>query len=141
MEYLKQFGGIIFGYEINVFSDYKNLVYVATLSESQRVVRWRLIIKVFGPNIQYIAVVINIVADTLSRLPYTPSNKYNPCTRKAQSCANDSFPLRRIENNKYLPPVKYLNCTKRTIKGTEKYKFQTQYIHFGSSIWLLHAIY
>ena len=29
---LKQFQGILFGYEINVFSDHKNLVYAATLS-------------------------------------------------------------------------------------------------------------
>ena len=31
---LKQFQRIIFGYEINLFSDHKNLVYFATLSES-----------------------------------------------------------------------------------------------------------
>ena len=34
LERLKEFRGIIFGYEINVFSDNKNLVYVLTLSES-----------------------------------------------------------------------------------------------------------
>ena len=76
MEYPKQFRGITFGYEINVFSDHKNLVYAATLSESKRVMRWRLIIEDFGPNIQHIAGVDNIVADTLSILPYAPSNKY-----------------------------------------------------------------
>ena len=37
VECLKQFRGILFGYEIDVFSDHKNLVYAATLSESQRV--------------------------------------------------------------------------------------------------------
>ena len=40
VECLKQFRGIIFGYEINEFSDHKNMVYAATLSESQRVVLW-----------------------------------------------------------------------------------------------------
>jgi len=35
VECLKQFRGILFGYPINVFSDHKNLVYAATLSESQ----------------------------------------------------------------------------------------------------------
>ena len=75
MEFLNQFQGILFGYEINVFSDNKNMVYVATLSESQRVTRWRLIIKEFGPNIQHIYGVDNIVADTLSRLIYTPREK------------------------------------------------------------------
>ena len=39
LEFLKQFQGILFGYEINVFLDHTNLVYAATLSESQRVIR------------------------------------------------------------------------------------------------------
>ena len=67
VEFLKQFRGIILGNEIKVLSDHKNLVYVATLSESQRVMRWRLILKEFGPNIQHISVVDNIVSETLSR--------------------------------------------------------------------------
>ena len=75
MECLKQFRGIIFGYEINVFSDHKNLFYVATLIESQRVMRWKLIIEEFGPNIQHISGVDNILADTLSRLLSTPRKK------------------------------------------------------------------
>ena len=37
---LNQFRGIVFGYKINVFLYHKNLVYVATMSESQRVMRW-----------------------------------------------------------------------------------------------------
>ena len=45
VECLKQFCGIIFGYEINVFSDNKNLVYSKTLSESQRMMCWQLIIE------------------------------------------------------------------------------------------------
>ena len=51
VEWLNKFRGIIFGYEINVFSDNKNLVYAATLSESKRVMRWWLIIEKFGPII------------------------------------------------------------------------------------------
>ena len=37
VECLKQFPGILFGYPINIYSDHKNLVYAATMSESQRV--------------------------------------------------------------------------------------------------------
>ena len=44
------------------------MVYSAALSESQRVIFWRLILKDFGHNIKYIDEVENIVADTLSRL-------------------------------------------------------------------------
>ena len=59
VECLKQFRGVIFGYEINVFSDHKDLVYAATLSESQRVVCRRLIPEEFLRNTQYIAGVYN----------------------------------------------------------------------------------
>ena len=74
MECLKQFLGILFGYEINVFSDHKNMVYAATRSESQRVMLWRLIIEEFGPIFQHIDGVDKIVADTLRRLPSEPIN-------------------------------------------------------------------
>ena len=50
VEFIKQFQGIIFGYEINIFSYHKNLVYAKNLSEYQRVMRWQLIIEEFGPN-------------------------------------------------------------------------------------------
>ena len=84
VECLKQFQGILFVYEINVFSDHKNLVYAATLSESQSIMHWRLIIEEFGPNIRHIAGVDSIVADTLGKFPSIRSNKYQPFTRKAQ---------------------------------------------------------
>ena len=45
VECLKQFCNILFGYEIHVHSDHKNLVYEATMSESQQVMRWRLLLK------------------------------------------------------------------------------------------------
>ena len=78
-ECLKQFRGILFGYEINIFSDHKSLVYATTLSEYQRVMRWRLTIEEIGPNIQHIDLVDNIVSDTFSRLLSNPSDKYKPC--------------------------------------------------------------
>ena len=61
--------------------------------------RWRLILKEFGPNIQHIAVVDNIVSDTISRLPSTPSNNDEPCTSKAQCRANELFAIGREEKN------------------------------------------
>ena len=39
------------------------------MSESQRVMRWRLILEEFGPNIESITGVDNTIADTLSRHP------------------------------------------------------------------------
>ena len=108
VECLKKFRSILFGYEINVLSYHKNLVYATTLSEYQQVIRWILIIGAFGPNIQHIAVVDNIVSNSCSRLPSTPINKYDNCTRNSQSCVNESFTLGRIENNEDSPPLNLL---------------------------------
>ena len=69
---------------------------------------WWLIIEEFGTNIQHIAGFNNIVADTLIRLPYTPSNKYKPCTIKAQRQANVLFAIGGIENNEDFFPLNLL---------------------------------
>ena len=74
---------ILFYNEISIFSDHKNLLYVATLSEYQGVMFWKLIFEYFWPNIQHITGVDNIVADTLIILPYISVNKYKP--RKSKS--------------------------------------------------------
>ena len=135
VECLKNFQGFILVYEINVFSYNRNLVYAKTLSESQRLMLWQLIINEFGPNSQNIYGVNNIVADTVSRLPSTPSDKYKPCTRNYQCHVKKLFAIGRIENNKYCFPLIIL-IVKKT--KTDKYKFLTQYINFGSRIRLLH---
>ena len=68
VECLKEFRNILQGYPITVYSDHKNLVYAATVSESQRVMRWRMILEEFNPTILHIAGEENVVADGLSRL-------------------------------------------------------------------------
>ena len=133
VECLKKFRGIIFGYEINLFSYHKNLVYSTTLSEYQRVIRWQLIIEYFGPNIQHIYGVDNIVADTLSRLRSTPSKNYKCCTRKSQCRANELLEIGRVENNKYCFPLNIL-ILKYLKKGTEERKLQPHNMHLRSSI-------
>ena len=118
VECLKQFKNILFGYEIDVYSDHKNLVYAATISESQRVMRWRMILEEFAPTIHHIPGVDNIVADTLSRLESAnvesqPSNteSINKAIKEtyANNQSNDSlegFPLEKLrvqkEQNKEL---------------------------------------
>ena len=69
VEGLKHFKNIIYGYPVKVFSDHKNLVHAATVSESQRVMRWRMILEEYGPEIVHIKGEENTSADALSRLP------------------------------------------------------------------------
>ena len=77
---------------------HNSLVYATTLSKSQILMRWGLIIEYFGTNIQHISVVGNIVADTLSRIPYTSVNMYEPITIKAQCLAKTLFATGRVES-------------------------------------------
>ena len=69
VETLKEFRNILLGQKIKVFTDHKNLVYESELKSSQRVMRWRLLLEEYGPEIVYIKGPRNVVADALSRLP------------------------------------------------------------------------
>ena len=66
VETLKAYRNILLGHEIEVHTDHKNLVYKTFNTE--RVMRWRLIIEEFGPKLLYIKGENNVVADALSRL-------------------------------------------------------------------------
>jgi transposase InsO family protein len=63
---LKEFRNILLGQQITVFTDHKNLTYKNFNTE--RVMRWRLVLEEFGPDLQYIKGERNVVADALSRL-------------------------------------------------------------------------
>ena len=102
MECLKQSRGVIFGYKINLFSDHNNLVYVSTLSVSQRVFHWKLKTKEFGTNIQHIYVIGNIVADTLNIIVSVPNIQGNTITSRSKSCVNEL--LTTSVKKKYNPP-------------------------------------
>ena len=71
VETLKEFRNILLGQQIKVYTDHKNLTYVHFNVE--RVMRWRLIIEEYSPELIYLKGESNIVADALSRLELTPS--------------------------------------------------------------------
>ena len=54
VETLKEFRNIMLGQRIKVFTDHKNLVHESELKTSQRVMRWRLLLEEYGPEIEYI---------------------------------------------------------------------------------------
>ena len=85
------------------------MVYAATLSEYQRVMRRRLIIEGLGPNIQHISGVDNIVANTLIKLPTISVDKYETGKSEVQFCANGLFSIGRVENIKDFFPLNILN--------------------------------
>ena len=66
VETLKEFRNILLGHQITVYTDHKNLTY--KFFNTERVMRWRLILEKFGPELKYIKAENNVVADTLSCL-------------------------------------------------------------------------
>lgn len=63
---LKEFRSILLGQKIVVHTDYKNLTYAKF--NANRVIRWRLIIEEYEPDLKYIKGSKNVVADALSRV-------------------------------------------------------------------------
>ena len=70
VETLKEFKGMLWGQRIKVWTDHKNLIREACGLSSDRVYRWRVLLEEYGPVIEYIKGVDNVVADALSRLDY-----------------------------------------------------------------------
>jgi transposase InsO family protein len=91
VETLKEYRNILLGHEIIVYTDHKNLVYKHFNTE--RVMRWRLIIEEFGPELRYIKGSRNVVADALSRLDMMSYDQFQQeysAVNLAESFANDA---------------------------------------------------
>ena len=73
METLKEFRNILLGHQITVYTDHKNITHKILITE--RKMRWRLILKEFGPELKYINGENNVVADALSRLEKSPNQE------------------------------------------------------------------
>ena len=63
---LKEFRNILLGHQIMVYTDHKNITY--NNFNTERVMRWRLILGEFGLELKYIKGENNVVAHVLSRL-------------------------------------------------------------------------
>jgi hypothetical protein len=81
IESLKTFHNLLFGQRLLVWTNHKNLVIEATISQSQYIQCWRLILEEYGPDICYIKGEENCAADALSCLPMTDTDHQEwPCT-------------------------------------------------------------
>ena len=85
VETLKEFRNILLGQKIKVYTDHKNLVHETTLMSSQRVMRWRLLLEEYGPDIVYIKGTDNIIADALSRIPIKGDSETEKTPKKCKS--------------------------------------------------------
>ena len=73
VETLKEFCNILLGHQITVYTDHKNLTH--NIFNTKCVMRWRLILEEFDPELKYIKGENNVIADTLSRLEKSPNKE------------------------------------------------------------------
>ena len=89
VESLKQFRNIIYGHEIDVFTDHQNLTYENTDYSSDRILRQRLTLEEYRAKLIYVLGGKNVVADSLPRLP-TAADSMETGTEEVFALKRDS---------------------------------------------------
>ena len=69
VETFREFRDVLLGAKITVFTDHKNLTHKLSSFTTQRVMRWRLLLEEFAPTFHYKPGESNFIADALSRVP------------------------------------------------------------------------
>ena len=72
VETLKEFKGMLWGQQLMVYTDHKNLMQDALGLTSDWVYHWRLFLEEYGRTLVYIKGIHNTVVDAISRLDYGP---------------------------------------------------------------------
>ncbi len=81
VETLKEFKGMLWGQDIKVYTDHKNLTRDALGLTSDRVYCWWLLLEEYAPEIIYNKGVHNTLANAILQLEYDPKlNKINEYT-------------------------------------------------------------
>ena len=96
VETLKEFKTILLGQQIVIHTDHKNLT--CKNFNMEHVMRWRLLLEEYSPEIKYISGKKNIIADALSRLDF---NDNQPDLHETADCygfdpedfPDDAFPV------------------------------------------------
>ena len=73
VECLKEFKGMLWGQQINIFIDHKHLVQDMLCLSSDCIYCWQLLLEEFGPKIVSFKVIDNTVANAISHLEYNPT--------------------------------------------------------------------
>jgi len=110
VETLKEFNGMLWGQQIIVYTDHKNLTRDGLGLASDRVAHWRILLDEYAPEIIYIKGIDNTVADAISRLDYDPklntTNEYNHAMHVKST--------KVVSNQKWMMFSKFWSCFSKT---------------------------
>ncbi len=129
VETLKEFNGMLWGQQIKVYTDHKNLTRDGLGLTSDRVTRWRILLEEYAPEIIYIKGIHNTVADAISWLDYDPklnsTNEYNH-TMHVRSTNEESC-------QKWLMFSKFWTCYNKTQDPVETNTTQMNHVFANRS--------
>jgi Reverse transcriptase (RNA-dependent DNA polymerase)./Integrase core domain. len=110
VETLLEYRSILLGCPIIIFTDHRNLTFAGPSStQSQRALRWRLVIEEFNVTIVHRAGASNFAADALSRLPLLEPEEPSS-VRQAQERFDDSYLFYPVQDRMHAPcPVTLAN--------------------------------
>ncbi len=92
----KEFKGMLWGQDIKVYTDHKNLTRDALGLTSDRVYCWRLLLEEYAPEIIYIKGIHNTLADVIYQLEYDPKlNKTNEYTHAMLGVETEELSMQR----------------------------------------------
>ncbi len=87
---------MLWGQDIKVYTDHKNLTRDALGLISDRVYRWRLLLEEYAPKIICMKGIHNTVADVILQLEYDPKlNKTNEYTHAMLGVEPEEFSMQR----------------------------------------------
>ena len=143
VECFKEFRNILLGQQIIVHTDHENLTYKNF--NSDRVMRWRLYIEEFTPDLRYIKGEKNAVADALSRLPLMDKDStdadnpqelyhtYLDCLAGDQQDDYDHHPL----SYQHLSHAQQIDTNMKKILQQKDSPYQWKDFHGGGKTWSL----
>lgn len=132
VDMLWEYRYMLYGYDVEVFTDHENLTHDTTVHTSARVNRQRMMLDDFAVRIKYIQGEKNVIADTISRLDILNNNK------TAAQLVDENFATRTLRDLDETCPVSMRRaklCQEQNMDEVRACKKLVQVVLGGHALW------